>query len=411
MVKFVFDLLISLFKMFKVFIVFDVCLVSVIKSGIDDILMVFSINVVVIGNYEINVIQLVIVNKWIVDMLVFKIKIFGVGILMLDVGVGDKKKMLEIQVDVDDIFSLICIKIEKVGCSLGVQFILIVFGDNQFLFILQEKVGIVNVIKFSVGVGNVDLIVLVVSLFECILVVDVKFIIDGVEVVFSENIVIDVVFGLIFNLKKIGVSIVMVSIDVVVVCKVMQDFVMVYNGVISVINMVIKYDIENKELLLLIGDVQMCGVFSQLCVMMGGVFKDLVVVGLDLKILGLQICVYFNVDGSLVLDGVKFEVVLVNQVGVVCQVLMGDDGVVVKLFSMVEGYISIVVGKEGVFVLCIKSINVMFIDIDKCCKVLDVCMIGVEEWYKKQFLVLDVLMGKMSQIMSSLSSQLFQFIG
>jgi len=410
-VKSAFDLLSTSLKALKASTAFDARLVSATKDGTDDILTVTSTNSAATGNHVIHVDQLATANKWIADTAVPKTKTFGAGTLTLDVGVGDKKKTLEIQVEADDTLSSIRTKIEKAGRSLGVQSTLIASGDNQYLSLSQEKSGTANAIKLSAGAGNAELAALANSLTERTPAADAKLTIDGVEVVSSENTVTDVVPGLTLNLKKKGDTTVTVSTDVAAARKVMQDFVTAYNGAISAINTATKYDIENKEPSSLTGDAQMRGASSQLRSMMGGVLKDLAAVGLDPKTLGLQTRAYPNADGSLVLDATKFEAALVNQAGAVRQALTGDDGAATKLFNMVDGYVSTTVGKEGAFVSRTKSINATLTDIDKRRAALDVRMAGVEERYKKQFLALDALMGKLSQTTSSLTSQLSQLAG
>ncbi|MCS4232958.1 flagellar filament capping protein FliD [Stenotrophomonas rhizophila] len=410
-VKSAFDLLSTSLKALKASTAFDARLVSATKDGTDDILTVTSTNSAATGNHVIHVDQLATANKWIADTAVPKTKTFGAGTLTLDVGVGDKKKTLEIQVEADDTLSSIRTKIEKAGRSLGVQSTLIASGDNQYLSLSQEKSGTANAIKLSAGAGNAELTALANSLTERTPAADAKLTIDGVDVVSSENTVTDVVPGLTLNLKKKGDTTVTVSTDVAAARKVMQDFVTAYNGAISAINTATKYDIENKEPSSLTGDAQMRGASSQLRSMMGGVLKDLAAVGLDPKTLGLQTRAYPNADGSLVLDATKFEAALVNQAGAVRQALTGDDGAATKLFNMVDGYVSTTVGKEGAFVSRTKSINATLTDIDKRRAALDVRMAGVEERYKKQFLALDALMGKLSQTTSSLTSQLSQLAG
>jgi len=410
-VKSAFDLLSTSLKTLKASTAFDARLVSATKDGTDDILTVTSTNSAATGNHVIHVDQLATANKWIADTAVPKTKTFGAGTLTLDVGVGDKKKTLEIQVEADDTLSSIRTKIEKAGRSLGVQSTLIASGDNQYLSLSQEKSGTANAIKLSAGAGNAELTALANSLTERTPAADAKLTIDGVDVVSSENTVTDVVPGLTLNLKKKGDTTVTVSTDVAAARKVMQDFVTAYNGAISAINTATKYDIENKEPSSLTGDAQMRGASSQLRSMMGGVLKDLAAVGLDPKTLGLQTRAYPNADGSLVLDATKFEAALVNQAGAVRQALTGDDGAATKLFNMVDGYVSTTVGKEGAFVSRTKSINATLTDIDKRRAALDVRMAGVEERYKKQFLALDALMGKLSQTTSSLTSQLSQLAG
>lgn len=407
-VKSAFDLLSTSLKGLKASTAFDARLVSVTKTGTEDFLTATSTNLAATGSHKVNVTQLAAANKWIADTAVPKTKTFGVGTLTLDVGVGDKMKSLEIQVEADDTLSSIRTKIDKAGRSLGVQTTLIASGDDQFLSLSQEKSGTANAIKLRAGTGNADLTALAASMSERTAAADAKLTIDGVAVVSSENTVTDVVPGLTLNLKKPGESTVTISTDVAAARKVMQEFVTAYNGAIAAINTATKYDIKTKEPSSLTGDAQMRGASSQLRAVMGGVLKDLAAAGLDPKTLGLQTRAYPNADGSLVLDATKFEAALVNQAGAVRTAITGDDGQAAKLFNLIDGYVSTTVGKEGAFVSRTKSIDTTLTDIDKRRKALDVRMTGVEARYKKQFLALDALMGKMSQVTSSLTSQLNQ---
>ncbi|MNN98497.1 flagellar capping protein [compost metagenome] len=76
-----------------------------------------------------------------------------------------------------------------------------------------------------------------------------------------------------------------------------------------------------------------------------------------------------------------------------------------------DGYVNTTVGKEGAFVSRTKSLNANLTDIDKRRKALDTRMEGVAERYKKQFLALDTLMGKLSQSSAALQQQLAQLSG
>jgi flagellar hook-associated protein 2 len=410
-VKSAFDVLSTSLKALKASTAFDARLFNVTKSGTDEILTASGTNDAATGTHVVKVEQLATANKWIADTAIPKTKTFGAGTLTLDVGVGDKMKSLDIQVEADDTLSSIRTKIDKAARSLGVQTTLIASGDDQYLSLSQEKSGTANAFKLRAGSGNADLTALAASMSERTPAADAKLTIDGVAVVASENTVTDVVPGLTLNLKKIGDSSVTISSDVAAARKVMQDFVTAYNGALAAINTATKYDIENKEPSLLTGDAQMRGAASQLRSMMSGVLKDLAANGLDPKKLGLQTRAYPNADGSLVLDNTKFEAALVNQAGAVRQAFTGDDGAATKLFNMVDGYTSTTVGKEGAFVSRTKSINATLTDIDKRRKALDTRMAGVEERYKKQFLALDALMGKLSQSSSALSQQLSQLSG
>ncbi|MGV8958948.1 MAG: flagellar filament capping protein FliD [Stenotrophomonas sp.] len=407
-VKSAFDTLSTALKALKAPAAFDARTFNASKSGTDEILTATGTNAAANGSHVIVVDELATAHKWIADTAVPKEKTFGAGTLSLSVGTGDKQKTLEIEIEADDTLTTIRSKIEKAGRSEGVQATLITSGDNQYLSISQEKSGAANAIRLSYTGDNAELAALAGSLSERTPAADAKLTIDGVAVTSSENTVTDAVPGLTLTLKKKGESTVTITTDAGAARKVMQDFVTAYNGALAAINTATKYDVANKSPSSLTGDAQMRGASSQLRAMMGGVLKDLAEAGLDPKTLGLQTRGFPNADGSLTLDTAKFDAALINQPNAIRQALTGDDGAAAKLFAMVDGYTSSTAGKEGAFVSRTKGINATLTDIDKRRKALDTRMQGVTERYKKQFLALDMLMGKMSQTSSALSQQLSQ---
>lgn len=407
-VKSAFDTLNTSLKTLKTATAFDARTFTATKVGTDEILTPSGTNAAAAGNHVVNVTELATAHKWIADTAVDKTKTFGAGALTLTVGVGDKQKTLNIEVAADDTLSSIRTKIERAGRASGVQATLIASGDTQYLSISQEKSGTANAIKLTADPANAELTALANSLSERTPAADAKLTIDGVAVTSSSNTVTDVVPGLTLNLKKVGESTVTIATDAAAARKVMQDFVTAYNGAIAAINTATRYDAENSSPSSLTGDAQMRGAASQLRGEMTAILKDLAAQGLDAKTLGLQTRGFPNADGSLVLDGAKFDAALVNQAGLVRQALTGDDGAATKLFNVVDGYVRTTTGSEGAFISRTKSLNANLTDIDKRRKALDVRMEGVSERYKKQFLALDSLMSKMSQVTSSLSQQLAQ---
>lgn len=415
-VKSAFDTLKTALEALKANTAFDTRTVSASKSGTDEIL---SASVSLIenvtgktaaanGTHVVKVDSLAAANKWIANDAIPKTQTFAAGTLTLTVGAGDKQKTLNIEVEQDDTLSSIRTKIDAAGRKEGVQSTLISSGDEQYLSISQEKTGTANAIKLSYAGSDPGLTALVNSMTEHTAAADAKLTIDGVAVVSSENTVANAVPGLTLNLKKEGTSTVTISTDVTAATKVMQDFVTAYNGALAAINNATKYDIENKEPSSLTGDAQMRGAASQLRSVMGALLKDLSGAGLDPKTLGLQTRGYPNADGSLVLDATKFSAALANQPEKIRQAITGDIGGASKLFGVVDGYVSTTVGKEGAFVSRTKSLNTNLTDIDKRRKALDTRMEGVAERYKKQFLALDTLMGKLSQSSAALQQQLSQ---
>ena len=360
------------------------------------------------GTHQIDVKSLASAHKLIADASVPKTDTFAAGTLTLTVGVGDKAKKMNVEVEAGDTLTTIRNKIDAAGRKEGVQATLIASGDNQFLSIAQEKTGAANAIKLEYAGSDPKLGALVGSLKENTAAKDAVLTIDGVEVVSASNTVADAVPGLTLNLKKQGLSTVTISTDTTAATKVMQEFVTAYNAALAAINTETKYDLKTKEASSLTGDAQMRGAASQLRSVMGGILKDLSAQGLDPKALGLQTRGYPNADGSLVLDATKFAATLANQPEKVRQTITGDAGGAGKLFTMVDGYVSTTVGKEGAFVARTKSLNNTLTDIDKRRKALDVRMTGVEARYKKQFLALDSLMGKLQQSNTALQQQLAQ---
>lgn len=360
------------------------------------------------GTHQVEVKSLATAHKLIANASVPKTDTFGAGTLTLTVGVGDKAKTMKVEVEAGDTLTTVRNKIDAAGRKEGVQATLIASGDNQYLSIAQEKTGAANAIKLEYGGSDPKLSALVGSLQENTAAADAELTIDGVTVISDSNTVTDAVPGLTLNLKVKGKSTIVISTDTTAATKVMQDFVKAYNDAIAAINTETKYDAKTKEAATLTGDAQMRGASSQLRSMMGAVLKDLSADGLDPKKLGLQTRGYPNADGSLVLDATKFAAALASQPEKIRSAITGDTGGAGKLYTMVDGYVSTTTGKEGAFVARTKGLNTTLDNIDKRRKDLDVRMKNVEERYKKQFLALDSLMGKLQQSNTALQQQLAQ---
>jgi flagellar hook-associated protein 2 len=360
------------------------------------------------GTHKVEVKNLASAHKLIADTSVPKTDTFGAGTLTLTVGVGDKAKTMNVQVEEGDTLTTVRNKIDAAGRKEGVQATLISSGDNQYLSIAQEKTGAASAIKLEYAGSDPKLGALVGSLKENSPAKDAVLTIDGVEVVSASNTVTDAVPGLTLNLKVPGLSTVTISTDTTAATKVMQEFVTAYNAAIAAINTETKYDAKTKEAAALTGDAQMRGAIAQLRSTMSGVLKDLAGDQLDAKALGLQTRGYPNADGTLVLDSTKFAAALAAQPEKIRQAVTGDTGGAGRLYSLVDGYVSTTVGKEGAFVARTKGLNTTLDNIDKRRKDLDARMVGVEARYKKQFVALDSLMGKLQQSNTALQQQLAQ---
>gem|GEM_PF-117388 len=330
------------------------------------------------GTHKVEVKNLASAHKLIADTSVPKTDTFGAGTLTLTVGVGDKAKTMNVQVEEGDTLTTVRNKIDAAGRKEGVQATLISSGDNQYLSIAQEKTGAASAIKLEYAGSDPKLGALVGSLKENSPAKDALLTIDGVEVVSASNTVTDAVPGLTLNLKVPGLSTVVISTDTTAATKVMQEFVTAYNAAVAAINTETKYDPKTKEAAALTGDAQMRGAIAQLRSTMSGVLKDLAGDQLDAKALGLQTRGYPNADGTLVLDSTKFAAALAAQPEKIRQAVTGDTGGAGRLYSLVDGYVSTTVGKEGAFVARTKGLNTTLDNIDKRRKDLDARMVGVE---------------------------------
>ncbi|WP_099596735.1 flagellar filament capping protein FliD [Stenotrophomonas maltophilia] len=361
------------------------------------------------GTHVVNVTSLATAHKLIADTSVPKTDTFAAGTLTLTVGVGDKAKTMNVEVEDGDTLTTIRNKIDAAGRKEGVQATLISSGDDQYLSIAQEKTGAANAIKLEYAGSDAKLGGgLVNSLKQNTAAADAELTIDGVKVVSASNTVADAVPGLTLNLKMPGTSTVTISTDTAAATKVMQEFVTAYNAALAAINTETKYDAKTKEASTLTGDAQMRGATSQLRSVMSSVLKDLAGDKLDAKAIGLDTRGYPNADGTLILDTTKFAAALASQPEKMRQAITGDTGGAGKLYTLVDGYVSTTVGKEGAFVARTKGLNTTLDNIDKRRKDLDTRMKSVEERYKKQFIALDSLMGKLQQSNTALQQQLAQ---
>lgn len=363
------------------------------------------------GTHKIHVETLASANKWIAQTSVNKTDTFSAGTLTLTIGAGTSAKTINVAVEDGDTMTTIRNKLDAAGRKEGVQASLLASGDQQYLSVGQEKTGTANAVKLTYSGGDTKLAGIVSGMNETSPATDAKLTIDGVTIISETNTVTDAVPGLTLNLKKTGDSDVVISTDTSAASKVMQDFVKNYNAALAALNDATKYDAEKKEASALTGDAQMRGATSQLRNMMSGILRELGAGGLNAKTLGLDTRGYPDADGSLVLDAAKFATAVGNQPEAVRQAFTGDDGGAGRLFAMVDGYVSTSKGKEGAFVSRTTGLNKTLTDIDKRRKDLDTRMDGVAERYKKQFLALDTLMGKLSQSSTQLQTMLSHLPG
>jgi flagellar hook-associated protein 2 len=127
--------------------------------------------------------------------------------------------------------------------------------------------------------------------------------------------------------------------------KVVQDFVSAYNSALNAINAATKYDAANNRPSALTGDAQMRGAAGQLRSVMGSLLGELSAAGLDARTLGLQTKGYPSSDGTLVLDGAKFDAAMAANPEKIRSAFTGASGFAGRLEASVASYL----GNEGAF--------------------------------------------------------------
>jgi flagellar hook-associated protein 2 len=394
-VKSAFSNLESALKALKAADAFDT---RTVKSGTETVLTASAGKNTPTGTYQVEVLALATASKWVGTQPVAADQTFGAGKLTLQIGSES------LTVDIAENSSLADVRsaINTAARSKGVQASVLTSNDGQYLSVSSDKTGAANAVSISVSEGGTDLQNLIGDLQQRSTANDARVSIDGLVVTASVNKLSDAVPGLTLDVKTIGTSTVTVAGDAAASRKVVQDFVTAYNAALTAINTATKYDAENNTPSALTGDAQMRSAAGQLRSTLGSLLGELASAGLDAKALGLQTKGYPTSDGSLVLDGAKFDALMASNPEKVRTALTGDSGFAAKLQTAVGSYL----GTDGAFTQRTNSLNAQLKDVAARRTALDARMEAVGNRYKAQFVAMDSMVAQLNSTSSYLAQQL-----
>jgi flagellar hook-associated protein 2 len=350
------------------------------------------------GTYGVEVLALATASKWIGTAPIASDQAFGAGKLTLEIG----SETLTIDLAEGSRLADVRSAIDAAARSKGVQASVLTSNDGQFLSLTSDKTGAANGVRLSLAEGGSDLAALVGGLQQRTPAADARVSIDGLVITASGNKVSDAVPGLVLDLKTTGTSTITVSGDAGASRKVVQDFVSAYNAALGAISTATKYDATNNTPSALTGDAQMRGAAGQLRSAMGSLLGELSAAGLDARTLGLQTRGFPSSDGTLVLDGAKFDAAMAANPEKIRGAFTGAAGLAAKLETSVGSYL----GNEGAFTQRSDSLNAQLKDIASRRTALDQRMEAVGNRYKAQFVAMDALVAQMSSTSSYLAQQL-----
>ena len=228
---------------------------------------------------------------------------------------------------------------------------------------------------------------------------DAVFFIDGVRRTSSSNVISDAIDGLELTLRQAEVGetfSLTVSEDRSGAQKAVQDFVNAYNTALGVLRQVSAYDPDNNTAQALNGDAFVRSATNQLRNFIGDAFRAAAAEGVDLGI-------DTTVDGSLEFNAATFNASLAARPDAMKALFSGTDAV---LTAGLARYLEGVIGEEGSLVLRSEGLDNQLKRVSRDREALDRRMLTVEERYRKQFIALDGLLGKLNNTSQYLSQQL-----
>lgn len=238
---------------------------------------------------------------------------------------------------------------------------------------------------------------------------DARAYIDGVEVISSSNTLSDAVDGVSLTLLKLtdgngsnpSNARITVSENISGAKSALEKFVKAYNDAFSAIGEVTAFDLEAKTAAALNGDALIRGAGDQLRRALGQVLGDISAAGVSNLLSA-------DVKGKLSFDGGKFDAAYAADPAAVSALFSGASGSVVSRFA---SSVDSLLASDGGFAKRTESLNARLEEAGEARSRLESRLEQVEARYRKQFVALDALIGKLGQTSSYLSQQLASLPG
>lgn len=275
-------------------------------------------------------------------------------------------------------------------------------ATGESLVLTAAKSGADNALTITQTAGTGDLSAFTSAELTVLSVAqDSRAFVDGIEVTGSSNTISDAIDGVEFTLKKVNdVDTPNVNLTVTEnldgTRNAIKAFVTAYNAVVDAIGTATSFDVEKKTAAALNGDSQVRGAGDQLRRAFSRVISDAGKAGIDLGISS-------DLKGKLTFDTAKFDSAYAAAPESVKGLFDGTSGSIYKNFF---GFVDALVSSTGTFSKRDESLNSVLKDTTKQREALERRLESVEARYRKQFIALDTLLGKLSTTSNYLAQQL-----
>ncbi len=231
--------------------------------------------------------------------------------------------------------------------------------------------------------------------------VDAKILVDGQLATRSSNSINDVIQGvtLDLNVAESGtVFNVNVNLDEESIKSVTDGFVGAYNGLMSIVKDLGRYDPESKDAGALVGDSTLRSVQSQIRQAVGDSVSSATTNYNSLAMIGITI----NRDGVMALNSSEFSAALKENLNAVSDVFASSDGVAARLNSRLDQYLN----SGGTFELQTKSLNKQLTGFAEDRDSVQLRLDNLERGLMKQFIAMDVAVGQFQSTGAYLAQQM-----
>ena len=230
---------------------------------------------------------------------------------------------------------------------------------------------------------------------------DAKIIVDGQTATRSSNTINDVIQGVTLDLKKANPGVALnldVTLDEGSIKEVTDGFVSAYNGLMSIVKDLGRYDPASKEAGALLGDSTLRSVQSQVRQAVAesvssanGNYNSLAMIGITI-----------DRTGVMALDSTKFSEALKTDTKSVSEVFSSTDGVAARLDTRLDQYLQ----TGGTFDLQTSSLNKQLSNFSEERDKVQLRLDGLQKQLMKQFIAMDIVVGQFQSTGAYLAQQL-----
>jgi flagellar hook-associated protein 2 len=254
--------------------------------------------------------------------------------------------------------------------------------------------GLSNLVYDPVGSG-------VTNLTEQNAAQDAKVLVDGQIATRGSNSIDDIIQGVTLDLKTAATGTVFnvdVTLDEESIKKVTEGFVSAYNGLMSIVKDLGKFDSEGDKSGALIGDSTLRNVQSQMRQAVSNTVSSASSGYNSLAMIGISM----DREGVMSLNSSDFSDALKDNLNAVSDVFSSSDGVAARLDTRLDQYLS----SGGTFDLQTKSLNKQLSKLSDDRDTVAIRLDNLERTLMKQFIAMDVAVGQFQSTGAYLAQQM-----